>query len=174
MEYDDPRWVGLQGGYRIPYDPRNALHSLEANTKVEKVWEELWTELHHQGDVGEASYATIPLLARIHMARGVPDWNTYAFAVIVEEARHRIGNPPIPSWLNASYQAAWQQLVELAFRDLQNATDPLLVSSTIAAIAVGKGQLTLGRIAAMFTEDERRDLLDRAFRYRDSGDHQAR
>src|SRR5690242_20920662 len=56
MEYDDPRWVGLQGGYRIPYDPRNALHSLEANTNVEKVWEELWTELHHQGDVGEASY----------------------------------------------------------------------------------------------------------------------
>jgi hypothetical protein len=94
----------------------------------------------NQGDVGEASYATIPLLARIHAARGVPDWNTYGLAVMIEEARHRIRNPPIPSWLNANYQTAWQQLVELALRDLQNASDPLLVSSTIAAIAVGKGQ----------------------------------
>jgi hypothetical protein len=60
MEYDDPRWVGLRGGYRIPYDPRNALRSLEANTNVEKAWDELCTELYHQGDIVEASYATVP------------------------------------------------------------------------------------------------------------------
>jgi hypothetical protein len=68
---------------------------------------------------------------------------------MIEEARQSNRNPPIPSWLNASYQAAWQQLVELALRDLQNATDPLLVLFTIAAIAIGKGQLTRGRIAAI-------------------------
>jgi hypothetical protein len=78
---------------------------------------------------------------------------------MVEEARHRSRNPPIPSWLTAAYQAAWRQLVELALRDLQTATDPALVSCTIAAIAVGKGQLTLGRIAALFNEEELKQLL---------------
>jgi hypothetical protein len=135
------------------------LRCLENNINVEEAWNELCTELHHQGDVGEASYATVPLLARVHATRGVPDWNTYALAVMIEEARGSCRNPPLPAWLEAAYRAAWRELAELALRDLKDATDPNLVSFAIAAIAVGKGQLALGRIAAMFSEDERKWLL---------------
>jgi hypothetical protein len=159
MDYDDPRWPDLHGGYRLPYDPRKALRSLEANINVKEAWDELYGELYHQGDVGEASYATVLLLARIHAAQGVPDWNTYALAVLIEEARGSSRNPPLPAWLEASYRAAWSELTNLALRDLKDATDPMLVSCAIAAIAVAKGQLALGGIAAKFSEDERKWLL---------------
>ena len=52
MDYDDPRWEGLQGGYRVFYDPCNALRSLENNKNVDEAWSELWNELHHQGTLG--------------------------------------------------------------------------------------------------------------------------
>jgi hypothetical protein len=159
MDYDDSRWTDLRGGYHLPYDPRKALRSLEANINVKEAWDELYGELYHQGAVGEASYAAVPLLARIRAARGVPDWNTYHLAALIEEARCSSRNPPLPAWLEASYRAAWRELTDLAHRDLKDATDPMLVSCAIAVIAIAKGQPTLGRIAAMFSEDERKWLL---------------
>jgi hypothetical protein len=33
---------------------------LQSNTDSSKAWDELWNELHHQRDVGEASYAAVP------------------------------------------------------------------------------------------------------------------
>ena len=85
MEFDDPQWDRLQGGYRIPYDPRNALRALEQGNGTEAAWQELWNELYHQGDVGEASYAAVPHLVRIHALRGVPDANTYALVALIEQ-----------------------------------------------------------------------------------------
>lgn len=55
LKLDDPRWSEMEGGYRIPFDPRPLFGKLQANQDVETVWNELWNELHHQGDVGEAS-----------------------------------------------------------------------------------------------------------------------
>jgi len=57
LDFDDDRWRHLLGGYRVPYDPRNALRTLECGGNVEGTWRELSTELYHQGDVGEASYS---------------------------------------------------------------------------------------------------------------------
>ena len=56
MEPDDDRWHKLRGGYKVEYDPRPALKRLISKTEIEAAWHELWEELHHQGDVGEASY----------------------------------------------------------------------------------------------------------------------
>jgi len=39
------------------------------------------------------------------------------------------------------------------------AEDPTLVTSIIGVIAIGKGQLTLGRFAVTFTEDERLEMI---------------
>ena len=58
-----------------------------------------------------------------------------------------------------AYESAWRQLVELALSDLHATNDATLVCSTIAVIAFGKGQSTLGAIA-MLTEDERKEMLD--------------
>jgi hypothetical protein len=158
MDLDGPAWSRLLGGYRTPYDPRKALRALEQGN-TEGAWTELWNELHHQGDVGEASYAAVPHLVRIHAARGVPDWNTYALVAIVEEARRESRNPRLPANLRDAYEAAWHQLVELGLRELGKAEDPSLICSIIAVIAMGKGQFTLGRFAVSFTEDERKEIL---------------
>jgi hypothetical protein len=159
IELDDPRWSELQGGYRVPYDPRPALLDLEQSHAVETAWEELWAELHHQGDVGEASYAPVPHLVRIHARRGVPDWNTYALVAKIEDVRRNEGNPAMPAWLSQSYDTALRQLVELGLDDFRQANQPELINAIFAILAFGKGQPLLGRFAIDFTDDERREIL---------------
>jgi hypothetical protein len=101
LSFDDPRWGQVRGGYRSPYDPRKALLSLERSTDVLAAW----SELHHQGDVGEASYAAAPHLVRIHGERDAVEGNTYALAVVIERARREHANPQMPSRLGAAYDA---------------------------------------------------------------------
>jgi hypothetical protein len=84
---DDEYWKHLVGGYKIPFDPRPSLRKLENQQDTATAWEELWEELHHQGAVGEASYAAVPELVRIHRSGGAPDWNLYAMVAIIELAR---------------------------------------------------------------------------------------
>jgi hypothetical protein len=60
LDFDHERPSRLLDGYRIPYDPRRALHALEAGGDVAAAWGELWNDLHHQGDIGEGSFAAVP------------------------------------------------------------------------------------------------------------------
>jgi hypothetical protein len=103
LNIDDQRWEKLLGGYRRPYDPRSALAKLRSGTNDAMVWEELWNELHHQGDVGEASYAAVPHLVSIYGKRPSADWNVYAIVAIIELARKHGSNPDVPTWLDSSY-----------------------------------------------------------------------
>ena len=119
MDLRDDRWTRLLGGYRVPYDPRKALLALERGESVDSAWNELWNELHHQGDVGEASFAAVPHLVRIHELRGIPDWNTYLIASIIELARDNPRNPKLPADFEKPYETAWTQLVEIGLRELK-------------------------------------------------------
>lgn len=159
MDLTDERWARLQGGYRRPYDARRAIQRFASGDT--SVWDELWQELHHQGDIGEASYAAIPELVRIYTERGRADWNIYALAATIEEARHSPGNPTLPAWLAEDYRSAWRELEARALTELPAATEDELVSSILAVLALAKGKLTLARMA-MLTEDEREEMLDEA------------
>ena len=86
LSLDDKRWRDFSGGYRVPFDPRPLLSKLETEDDTKDVWRELWGELHHQGDVGEASYASVPHFVRIYRQRDAIDWNTYAIVAIIELA----------------------------------------------------------------------------------------
>jgi len=58
----------------MPFDPRPWLTLLE--TGNDRCCVGAFSEnLHHQGDVGEASYATVPHLVRIYRQLGIFDWN---------------------------------------------------------------------------------------------------
>jgi hypothetical protein len=83
LSLDDNRWNDFTGGYRIKCDPRPLLAELERAQNKETAWHGLWEELHHQGDVGEASYASVPHLVRIDRTSGIVDWNTYAIVAII-------------------------------------------------------------------------------------------
>jgi hypothetical protein len=162
VNLDDDEWARLVGGYRSPYDPREALRILLQGVKVERAWQELWDNLHHQNDVDTASYAAVPSLVHIHELRGVPDWNTYALVTTIELARHNGRNPDLPEKLRDAYEAAWQRLVEIGLRELGAAKTEPLVSCIIAVLAIGKGHRELGRFACDFTESERTEILAKA------------
>ena len=156
MDFSDNRWVGLKGGYGRPYDPRGALRRLEAETAVAEAWSELWNELHHQGDVGEASYAAVPAIARLAAGN---DWNPYALAAVIEEARSNKRNPPLPAWLADDYATAWVKLFDSGLASLRGATDETLVNAIMAVLALHKRQPMLARMAIL-SEEERRAMLD--------------
>lgn len=159
MEFPDERWVGLSGGYHMPYDPRPALRSIEASDD-KAAWAELWNELHHKGDVGEASYAALPALAQLALM-GIGGWQPYALAVTIEEARRNGRNPPLPGWLDEHYATAWTHLFDAALAAMEEAKDALLVCSLLAVQAMHKEQPLLARLAIL-TEAERADLLSDA------------
>jgi hypothetical protein len=120
---DDDRRSSLKSAYRKPLDPRALVKKLETEADEEAFWKELWNELHHQGDVGDASYAAVPLLVETHRKRGVADWNTYASVSIIELARTQPQNPPVPAWLSGDYFFALQELCKMGCRELAYAND---------------------------------------------------
>ena len=162
MRIDDLDWTKLRGGYRVPYDPRPALAALESGRDADAAWQELWTELYPQGDVGEASYAAIVELVRIYEAMATPNWNTYALIASIDVARLNPANPGLPEDFRPAYEEAWSQLARRGLAELTDATDPPLVTSILAVLAISKGLRTLGRLAVEFTEDEREELIEAA------------
>jgi len=153
----DKRWQQLQGGYRTPFDASVPLTQLEAGKPV---WDELWEELHHQGDVGEASYAAVPHMVRIAQAAAVRDWNVYALVALIEIERHRKNNPPLPDWLRPDYEVAWRDVTNLALTDLAASNDPLTVQSALSVVAVGRGHLKLGALLCHFDDSEVAELAE--------------
>ncbi|MGA2257068.1 MAG: hypothetical protein ABSG53_20645 [Thermoguttaceae bacterium] len=154
---DDPKWKDLKGAYGIPYDPSPDLLRLE---RGEDVWDTLWEELHHQGDVGEASYAAVPHLVRIAKGARSRDWNFYGLISTIEIERHRKSNPSLPKWLAEGYKVAWNELLALALDDLLRVSDPLTVQSILGAVALAKGALKLGAMLSYSDQSEIEDLLE--------------
>jgi hypothetical protein len=158
---DDIPWSQLRGGYRLPYDPRPALTNLD--TSPTAAWGELWQELYHQGDVGEASYATVPFLVHAYRQRAVPDWNAYAIVATVELARDNPSNPPVPDWLLNPYQESIIELARYGLHELSQTNDPLLVRSILSVVALWKSARTYARMLIEFDESEITELEQQAF-----------
>jgi hypothetical protein len=150
------------GGYRMNCDPRPLLAKLENGLDTEATWHELLDELHHQGDVGEASYAAVPHLVRIYRKHDTPDWNTYAIVAIIELARDKGNNPAVPEWLEDDYFSAIQELATIGAADVLTAKDPEAFRAILSIIAIAKGLRTYGKFLVEFSEDELLDMESRA------------
>ncbi|MEL7360644.1 MAG: hypothetical protein AAFN13_01100 [Bacteroidota bacterium] len=160
LEWDDPRWADLEGGYRVPYDPRPALQRIKQETEVQVAWEELWEELHHQGDVGTASFAAVPHLVQIHAEQDVPNYNVFAMLCVIERARSGEGNPAIPDWLKKGYEQAWQDIIPLALRDIARSESEDLLRSAFSAIAIARGLQWLSTLIFDFSEAETQEMIE--------------
>lgn len=157
LALSDSRWRELRGGYRVVYDASVALLRLE---KGENVWDELWQELHHQGDLGEASYAAVPHLVRIAGGRRERDWNFYGLVSIIEVERHRKPNPPLADWMVDDYGVAWSKVLDLALLDLRDVRDPATLRSILGAVALANQHLKLGAWIALADESEIDEALE--------------
>jgi hypothetical protein len=162
LSLDDERWNNLTGGYRMKCDPRPLLSKLESGRDTNSTWHRLWDHLHHQGDVGEASYAAVPHLVRIYRSHSAPDWNTYAIVAIIELARQRGSNPAVPNWLQDDYFAAIHELAKIGAAEVLTATDAEACRAILGVIAIAKGLRTQGRFLIQFSEDELLDMESQA------------
>ncbi|HWO35395.1 MAG TPA: hypothetical protein VNO32_41905 [Candidatus Acidoferrum sp.] len=143
-------------------DPRPLLAELESAENKDTAWHGLWEELHHQGDVGEASYASVPHFVRIHRTDGTVDWNTYAMVAIIELARGKGNNPELPTWLEEDYHRAIRELAKIGAAEIRHADEPDTVRAILSVIAIAKGLRTHGRFLVEYSEDEMLDIEARA------------
>jgi hypothetical protein len=162
LSLDDNRWNNLTGGYRMNCDPRPMLAELESEETRETAWHRLWEELHHQGDVGGASYASVPHLVRIHRTNRSVDWNTYALVAIIELARGKGNNPEVPTWLEEDYLRAIRELAEIGAAEIWRTDEPDTVRGILGVIAIAKGLRTHGRFLVEYSEAELLDIEARA------------
>ncbi|MFZ0276586.1 MAG: hypothetical protein WA254_17490 [Candidatus Sulfotelmatobacter sp.] len=158
---DDSRWSNLTGGCRTRLDPRPLLARLETGQDTATAWHGLWNELHHQGDVGDASYAAIPHLVRIHRKHAVVDWNTYAIVAVIELARTKGKNPELPKWLKEDYFRAIEELSEIRGAEISRTKEPDTVRAILSVIAIAKGLRTHGKFLIEYSEDELLDIESR-------------
>src|SRR6188472_219744 len=113
LPLDDPRWQSYKGGYRVPYDASPALRRLLTDGPDDELWEELWNELHHQGDLHQASYAAVPWLVEFIRCSPKLDWNAVGLIATIELERDQHRNPAVAEELSAGYDAAIRSLPEV-------------------------------------------------------------
>lgn len=157
LSLEDKKWPELCGGYKTPYDASTALKLMQDGFDV---WDELWEELHHQGDVDLASYAAVPQLVRIASSWIGRDWNFYGLLATIEVARHRKGNPAVPEWLKSDYNRAWRQVSALALADIDSKIDSATTRAILGVLALAKGELKLGAMLSGLDESELDEWLD--------------
>ena len=105
LSLNDKKWKEFDGGYRTPYDaslPLKRLEQAASTDEIKSVFTELWNELHHQGDVGLASYYSIPHLIRIAKEKKIYDYNAFGLVATIEIERHS-NNPKLPSDFEEEY-----------------------------------------------------------------------
>lgn len=151
----------MTGGYRTRLDLRPLLKRLETERDTSEVWEELWDELHHQGDVGDASFAAVPYLVRAYRQRGVVDWNTFAIVAVIELGRKEGKNPDVPGWLEEGYFSAIRELAKLGTVDILRAESPEAARAILSVLAIERGLRTHGRFLVNYSEEEMLDIESR-------------
>ena len=160
MELTDRIWQELEGGYRAPYDASIALKELEQTDSPEQlrnIWDELWNELHHQGDVGLASYLALPQLVRIGIEKGIFDWNLLGLCAVIEQQRHLGTNPDLPIEFREYYHDGLERLRTYIISKLGQDLDQLTLTYALSGLATCNGEIKLGK-AILMMEDE--SLLD--------------
>jgi hypothetical protein len=161
---DDPIWNTFIGGYRTPYNASARLQELESGSdNTDEIWEEFWNELHHQGDVDIASYAVVPQLVRISIARNLLDWNVFALVATIEECRVFGENPKLPQWLEDDYNSAIKELAEFGAKHFSENWPKELTQPFLAVAAFAKGLSKTARLLITFSDDELDEVFEKAF-----------
>lgn len=156
MDLKDTRWPCLDGGYRRPYDASRALRCLQIcpESGFKDIWDELWNELHHQSDVGLASYAAVLPLVEICAERGILMAQPFSLIAWIENCRRRPGNPALPDWLTDEYFLAQQRAVVYLSGQISMSWPDELTRSYLALVAQMKSQDHLLPFLLEFEADE--------------------
>jgi hypothetical protein len=111
----------------------------------EDLWDELWNELHHQGDLHQASYAAVPWLIEFNRRSHKLDWNALALIAKIELERDQHNNPPVAEELSTSYHESLNSLPEILGTHPDRNWNELTVQSAVACIALARSQRWFAR-----------------------------
>ena len=164
MELEDKTWGLLEGGYRIPYDASKPLKKLKgviSHKERQELFHELWENLHHQGDVGLASYLAVPHLIDICIENKSLDWNFIGLCVAIESCRINGKNPELPSQYDDLYFSSLTKFEKYLLANLKNINDRTGFRLALALLATVNGQPELGRAIEVLDEDVVDDFLSR-------------
>jgi hypothetical protein len=164
MDLDSSAWKDLLGGYKTPYNAARPLKKLRDTTERAEtvaIFKELWENLHHQGDVGLASYLAVPQLVRICIGKNSLDWNYIGLCVLIENCRLESHNPELPSEFEDPYLDALAEFEKYLLINFKNITDQTALRFTLALFATVNGQPRLGKSIEKLDEDLLVEFLDR-------------
>ena len=156
MDLDNRIWATLHGGYKIPYNASRPLKKLRDTTRqdeLEVIFTELWNNLHHQGDVGTASYLAVPQLVIICINKKSLDWNFIGLCVLIENCRLEGHNPELPKEYQDHYFESLTQLERYLLLNFKNITDQTALRLALALFATVNGQPSLGKAIEILDED---------------------
>jgi len=159
MRMNDERWVGLEGGYRVPFDPRTLLVHLRLAPEDAVLWSELIEGLYHQGDVGEASYAAVPVMVSFGVELERMPWQMLALVASIEMARNQGENPDVPGWLAEEYGAALSTLAEECMKRLPEIEGEEAARGMLCILALWKGFSIYARVLGEYSEAELVEML---------------
>jgi hypothetical protein len=164
MELTDKVWQQLDGGYKTPYDASVLLIRLEKTDDpkmIDDIWKALWNELHHQGDVGIASYLALPQLARIGIKNDLFDWNLLGICAVIEQQRHLGNNPDLPIEFQDYYKKGLADLKVFVIKNLNNDLDITTTVMALSTIATCDGHIKIGKsIMEMADKDLLNEFLE--------------
>lgn len=162
MTLEDNKWKMLEGGYKIPYDASIPLRKLRDGQASDNagVFDELWENLHHQGDVGLASYYSVPHLVDICLERNSFDWNYIGLCLVIEHRRQDSSNPRLPEELKSAYFDSLVKLEEYLLTNFKQIKDPTSLRLSLALFATVGGQSDLGRAIENMNEDVVKEFLE--------------
>ena len=162
MELEDRTWGLLNGGYRIPYDASKPLRKLKGSISQkerQELFDELWENLHHQGNVGLASYMAVPHLIDICIENKSLDWNFIGLCVAIENCRVSGENPELPIQHDDLYFGSLTKFEKYLLVNLKDINDRTAFRLALALLATVNGQPRLGKAIEMLDEDAVNDFL---------------
>ena len=158
LSLDDARWAAYRSGYNlVPFDVVSLIRRLQREGTSDQFWELVWRDLHHQGDVGEASYGLVPYLVDYQSRQRDIDEQLFHYCVVIDLAQPENNNPPIPPELELSYALALGKLPVIGAELLRQGCSEVVVMGVAAATALAAGHRVLARA---YLDFGRRDALD--------------
>ncbi|UZR97442.1 hypothetical protein [Chondrinema litorale] len=156
IELENPLWETFEGGYKIKYDVSTALKKLKVSsnqTEINELLNELFTNLYHQGDVGLASYFSLPHLIRTGIEKQLDNWQLPTLIAIIEIARQK-NNPQMPAEYLLEYKNELKQITKLIDINQKTKWERTYSIAALSAIAAVNNQLDLAEIILEMESDD--------------------